>query len=165
MLLYHTYASPIGEISVCGTEKAICGLWFTDQKKVYAPTADLIPGTCDLFEELDRWLELYFSGRDPGVLPPIQVQGTDFQKVVWALVAQIPYGTTVTYGQLAEQLGRSGAAQAVGGAVGHNPAELLIPCHRVVGSGGSLTGYAGGIPRKAALLILERNGLQSRYRP
>ena len=161
MLLYHTYASPIGEISVCGTEKAVCGLWFTDQMKVYAPTADLIPSMCDLFEELDRWLERYFAGRDPGALPPVQVRGTAFQKAVWTLVAQIPYGMTVTYGQLAEHLGRSGAAQAVGGAVGHNPTEILIPCHRVVGSGGALTGYAGGIRRKAALLALEQKNLQS----
>ena len=108
-----------------------------------------------------RWLDLYFAGREPGFLPPLHPAGSTFQQAVWALLLQIPYGQTVTYGELARQLAEKQgrprmSAQAVGGAVGHNKISIIIPCHRVVGTGGSLTGYAGGIDRKVKLLALEQ---------
>ena len=83
------------------------------------------------------------------------MRGTVFQRAVWAEVACIPYGATTTYGEIAQRIGRSGAARAVGAAVGANPLPILIPCHRVIGAGGSLTGYGGGLEVKAALLRLE----------
>lgn len=108
-----------------------------------------------------HWLDVYFAGRDPGALPPLHLLGTPFQQCVWALLRQIPYGTTTTYGQLAvtaaRQLGKDRMApQAVGNAVGRNPVAILVPCHRVVGANGSLTGYAYGVNKKATLLKLEK---------
>ncbi len=110
-----------------------------------------------------RWLDVYFSGGKPDFLPPFLLRGTPFQKEVWEILLTIPYGKTMTYGEIAVLLAaRKGmprmSAQAVGGSVGRNPLTLLVPCHRVVGADGSLTGYAGGIARKAALLALEQEG-------
>ena len=107
-----------------------------------------------------EWLDLYFLGKAPDFMPPFSVSGTKFRKEVWELLLQIPYGQTTTYGELAKKLAARRniarmSAQAVGSAVGHNPVSILIPCHRVIGSDGSLTGYAGGIEKKAALLALE----------
>lgn len=114
------------------------------------------------------WLERYFSGKDPGPVPPLAPQGSAFRQAVWALLQEIPYGQITTYGALTKQLRSRGIAaspQAVGGAVGHNPISILIPCHRVVGSGGSLTGYAGGIEKKCFLLELEGVDLTGLYTP
>ncbi len=110
-------------------------------------------------------MDLYFSGEVPGFLPPIEVQTTPFRRAVWEILLTIPYGQTMTYGEIAERIAvKKGishmSAQAVGGAVGHNPVSLIIPCHRVVGTDGSLTGYAGGIEKKRQLLTLERAELQ-----
>ena len=107
-----------------------------------------------------RWLNVYFSGREPDFTPKLHLIGSDFRQAVWALLLQIPYGQTVTYGQLAARLAAERglarmSAQAVGGAVGRNRISLIIPCHRVLGADGSLTGYAGGLDRKAKLLALE----------
>jgi methylated-DNA-[protein]-cysteine S-methyltransferase len=113
-----------------------------------------------IFTQLGTWLESYFSGYNPNPNFVLNPQGTIFQKKVWKLLLQIPYGKLTTYGKIAEQLAiqeglTSVSAQAVGGAVGHNPVSLLIPCHRVLGANGSLAGYAGGLDKKAALLRLE----------
>ena len=107
-----------------------------------------------------RWLDLYFAGRRPHFIPPLHLTGTEFRMAVWSLLQEIPYGEVTTYGELARQLAQRlevphMSAQAVGGAVGHNAISIIIPCHRVVGAGGSLTGYAGGIDRKVQLLTLE----------
>lgn len=106
-----------------------------------------------------RWLDAYFAGSVPGALPPLRLEGTGFQKAVWALLMDIPYGQTTTYGtiakQLEKQLSKRMSAQAVGGAVGRNPIAILVPCHRVLGANGSLTGYAGGLDKKQALLAIE----------
>ena len=120
--------------------------------------------------EAKRWLDIYFSGREPDFLPPLHPLGTPFRRAVWELLLQIPYGRTVTYGELARRLAaKQGlvhmSAQAVGGAVGHNPISILIPCHRVVGSGGSLTGYAGGIDKKVRLLELEGTDMAGLFLP
>ncbi|MDO4281848.1 MAG: methylated-DNA--[protein]-cysteine S-methyltransferase, partial [Peptococcaceae bacterium] len=114
-----------------------------------------------------RWLEAYFDGQSPEALPPLPAlapQGTSFQKSVWEILRTIPYGQTVTYGDIAARIAaerglKSMAAQAVGHAVAKNPISILIPCHRVVGKNGSLTGYAGGIDKKIALLALEGVGV------
>jgi len=137
--------------------EAVTGLWFADQEKLFVPGArEAEPGRLPVFEALGAWLELYFAGRDPGPIPPVRTAGTPFQEEVWAMLRQIPWGRTVTYKGLAEGLGRRMVCQAVGGAVGRNPVAVLIPCHRVVGADGSLTGYAGGLWRKEALLKLEK---------
>ena len=113
-----------------------------------------------LFADAKRWLDVYFSGREPDFLPPLRYDSTPFRRLICKIMLTIPYGKTMTYGQIAaEAAKRLGAekmsAQAVGGAVGHNPISLMIPCHRVVGTSGSLTGYGGGIARKVKLLELE----------
>lgn len=156
------YDAPLGRILLAADEVGLTGLWF-DGAKYFAdglPTEHTERET-PVLSEARRWLDLYFAGREPGFLPPLHPAGSAFQQAVWALLLQIPYGQTVTYGELARQLavkqGRPRmSAQAVGGAVGHNKISIIIPCHRVVGTGGSLTGYAGGIDRKVKLLALEQ---------
>ena len=155
------YSSPLGRITLASDGQALTGLWF-DGQKYFGAGLGADPSHQDLpvFQEAKAWLDRYFAGQDPGALPPLNPSGTPFRKLVWELLCQIPYGHTVTYGQLAAQIDqRQGVAsmssQAVGGAVGHNPISILIPCHRVVGASGSLTGYAGGVEKKLALLRLE----------
>ena len=159
MTYVNYYASPLGEILLASDGEALTGLWFLGAK-YFARGLDSAAQERDLsvFQSAKAWLDAYFAGREPGALPPMRPAGTDFQRQVWDLLLQIPYGATTTYGALARRLaeGRGRvSAQAVGGAVGHNPISLLIPCHRVVGAGGSLTGYAGGVDKKLALLRLE----------
>lgn len=159
MTYVNQYTSPLGEILLASDGEAITGLWFLGAK-YFARGLDSAARERDLpvFQSAKAWLDAYFAGREPGALPPLHPAGTDFQRQVWDLLLQIPYGATTTYGALARRLaeGRGRvSAQAVGGAVGHNPISLLIPCHRVVGAGGSLTGYAGGVDKKLALLRLE----------
>ncbi len=115
-----------------------------------------VPPTGSGLEQAARWLDIYFSGRDPGFAPPLSLRGTAFERSVWAELMKIPFGQTATYGAIAARLGLPrGAARAVGGAVGRNPVSLVVPCHRVVGANGRLTGYAGGLERKRFLLALE----------
>lgn len=117
---------------------------------------------CDdkILGETKKWLDLYFSGEEPNFTPKLKLEGTEFRRDVWKILLEIPYGETLTYKDIAEKLMASGkyermSSQAVGGAVGHNPISIIIPCHRVVGTSGSLTGYAGGLARKVKLLELE----------
>ena len=152
------YHSPLGRITLASDGEALTGLWFDGQKH-YAETLDREHGESDLpvFAEAERWLDLYFSGEDPGFTPRLYLRGTPFRKAVWETLLAIPYGETVTYGEIAERMRLPrGSARAIGGAVGHNAISLIIPCHRVIGAGGSLAGYAGGIDRKAKLLEMER---------
>lgn len=155
------YDSPLGEITLGSDGNALTGLWF-DGQKYFGDTL----GSCyeeeelPVFTEVIRWLDIYFGGRDPGFTPPLAMKTTAFRQEVWEIMLTIPYGQTMTYGQIAAQIAeRRGlkhmSAQAVGGAVGHNSISLIIPCHRVVGAGGSLTGYAGGIDKKVHLLTME----------
>ena len=159
----YRYPSPIGSITLSSNGTALTGLWF-DGQKYFAQTLSggyeekLLP----VFEETIKWLDIYFSGEIPDFTPELSVQSTPFRKSVWDILLTIPYGQTMTYGEitesLAHQMGKKKmSAQAVGGAVGHNPISIIIPCHRVVGADGSLTGYAGGIDRKKFLLELEGN--------
>ena len=123
-----------------------------------------------VFEKTRRWLDAYFRGEKPDFTPPLSVETTPFRRAVWELLLTIPYGQTMTYGEIAAEIARrrglSGmSAQAVGGAVGRNPISLIIPCHRVVGTGGSLTGYAGGIEKKVKLLELEHTDMRGLFVP
>lgn len=155
MLFLTHYASPLGPILLAADETGLTGLWFEAQK--YFPSflgVDYQEKETPVLTETVRWLDVYFSGKDPGFLPPLHPQGSPFRQTVWDILLTIPRGQTMTYGEIARRLGVR-SAQAVGGAVGHNPISILIPCHRVVGSDGSLTGYAGGFDRKTRLLQLE----------
>lgn len=165
------YASPLGGILLAADDIGLTGLWF-DGQKYYADNlpAEHIERETPILVEAKRWLDVYFTGNEPDFKPPLHPVGSAFRLAVWELLLQIPYGQTVTYGELARQLAeKQGAehmsAQAVGGAVGHNPISLIIPCHRVVGTHGSLTGYAGGIDRKTKLLELEHIDTQKFFVP
>lgn len=160
MEAFSFFPSPLGEMILASDGESLTGLWFLGQK--HAPPLSTDPEQADLpvFAQARAWLAAYFQGKDPGPAPLLRPAGTPFQQAVWQLLLGIPYGRTTTYkalaGQLAGQRGlESMSAQAVGGAVGRNPISILIPCHRVMGSDGSLTGYAGGLDRKRALLELE----------
>lgn len=162
------YPSPLGDILLAADDTGLTGLWFEGQK-YYALNLDQKneERKLPLLEGAKEWLDLYFSGKKPDFSVPLHLIGTEFQKEVWEFLLAIPYGKTITYGEIAGKLAaRRGlphmSARAVGGAVGHNPISILVPCHRVVGSNGSLTGYAGGIDRKVKLLTLEGADLGKR---
>lgn len=162
MVAVGKYVSPIGEITFAGKEEGLTGLWFDGQKYFGAGLPEQYEQKeIPVFAEARRWLDLYFQGKDPGFTPKLCMETSAFRKEVWEILLKIPYGKTMTYKEIAQILARqrglsSMSAQAVGGAVGHNPISLMIPCHRVVGTNGSLTGYAGGIEKKKALLELEK---------
>lgn len=165
------YASPLGGILLAANDIGLTGLWF-DGQKYYADNlpAEHIERETPILVEAKRWLDVYFTGNEPDFMPPLHPVGSAFRQAVWELLLQIPYGQTVTYGELARQLAEKQglarmSAQAVGGAVGHNPISLIIPCHRVVGTHGSLTGYAGGIDKKIKLLELEHIDTQKFFVP
>lgn len=156
MTYTYNYSSHLGEILLAANDNSLTGLWFCGAKYFAAGLEDereekLTPA----IKETLRWLDEYFSGSEPGFMPPVELFGSDFRRRVWTELMDIPYGETVTYGELAKRLGVK-SAQAVGGAVGHNPISIVVPCHRVLGADGSLTGYAGGVDKKARLLELER---------
>ena len=157
------YCSPLGRMTLVSNGKELTGLWFEGQK--YSSIAqDSIAHDKDnlpVFQETIRWLDTYFGGEIPDFTPPIRMHGTVFRQMVWEILLTIPYGQTTTYGKIARRVAREKkvpvmSAQAVGGAVGHNDIALIIPCHRVVGKNGSLTGYAAGLDKKAYLLKMEK---------
>ena len=158
----HHYVSPLGGITAASDGDALTGLWFDGQKYFGAQLSpDYEERSLPVFDLTDRWLDIYFSGHEPGFTPPLQLRTTPFRRAVWNILLKIPYGQTMTSGEIAARIAkREGmsrqSARAVGGAVAHNAISLIIPCHRVVGADGSLTGYAGGIDRKIRLLELER---------
>lgn len=171
MIFIQHYDSPMGGILLAADEVGLTGLWF-DGQKYFArdlPTERIERNTPAL-SETGRWLDIYFTGKEPDFMPPLHPIGSAFRQSVWKILLQIPYGQTTTYGEIARQLaekqGRSKmSAQAVGGAVGHNEISILIPCHRVVGTSGSLTGYAGGINKKIRLLELEHADMHRFFIP
>ena len=171
MQYVHSYPSPLGGILLAADDCGLTGLWFEGQKYfAYGLTTAHEEKALPVFADADRWLDAYFSGQAPEFMPPIHLIGTDFQLAVWALLQQIPYGQTMTYGAIAAKLAAqkglpSMSAQAVGSAVGKNPVSILVPCHRVVGTSGSLTGYAGGIDRKIKLLTLEKADMHRLFTP
>lgn len=156
-----TYLSPLGRILLAGNHSGITGLWFEGQKYFARGLAlEHKERELPVFEEAKSWLDIYFAGREPEFMPSVHMIGTPFQMTVWEILQQIPYGATMTYGEIAQVIAEKKelshmSAQAVGGAVGHNAVSILIPCHRVVGTKGSLTGYAGGLDKKVKLLTLE----------
>lgn len=152
------YSSPLGEMVIVSDGEAICGVWFYGQKYFLSSIKEKIIQKDDLaiFKEVKEWFDDYFKGLNPEINFKLKPEGTEFRLRVWKILTEIPYGKTVTYGQIASRLSHAMSAQAVGGAVGHNPISILIPCHRVLGADGKLTGYAGGIDRKMALLKLEK---------
>lgn len=167
----HHYDSPLGGITEASDGDHLIGLWF-DGQKYFADTLDSDCEEKDLlvFRQTDKWLDIYFSGKEPGFTPPINMKTTEFRKSVWKIMLNIPYGNTMTYGEIAEKLAKDTgitrmSAQAVGGAVGHNSISLIIPCHRVVGANGNLTGYAGGIEKKMKLLEMESIDISGFYVP
>ncbi|NPD90858.1 methylated-DNA--[protein]-cysteine S-methyltransferase [Xylanibacter muris] len=155
------YTSPIGEMTMASNGEALTGLWF-DGQKYFADTlcSKHYERNLPVFTQTCRWLDIYFSGKSPGFIPPLLMKTTDFRKRIWEILLTIPFGQTMTYGEIAgiiaRKSGKNMSAQAVGGAVGHNSISLIIPCHRVIGSDGSLTGYAGGMEKKKWLLEMER---------
>ena len=165
------YDSPLGGILLAADVVGLTGLWFDGQKyfaRGLSPERE--ERELPVLLEAKRWLDIYFTGKEPDFLPPLHSIGSAFRRSVWEILLQIPYGRTTTYGEIARQLaGTAGlsrmSAQAVGGAVGHNEISIIIPCHRVVGTSGSLTGYAGGIERKVKLLELERADMTGFFVP
>ena len=155
-----TYPSPLGLITITSTEDALVGLWIEGQKYFIGSLKEPLTKCPDLpiLIQARQWLDRYFAGEQPSLTElKLAPMGSDFRQRVWSILCQIPYGETTTYGEIAKQvaaeLGRETmSAQAIGGAVGHNPISIIIPCHRVVGANGSLTGYAGGIDKKIWLL-------------
>ena len=149
------YDSPLGSLLMTSDGEALTGLSFGDE-----PLAEQETQALPVFVDTCRWLDLYFSGKVPDFTPQLSLQGTDFRRAVWEILRTIPYGQTISYGEIADMIARERrmekmSAQAVGGAVGHNPVGIIVPCHRVIGKSGSLTGYGGGIWRKEWLLKLE----------
>ena len=162
MTYIYNYASPLGIITLAGNGESLTGLWFDEQK--YFPhklISESIESELPIFKQTVKWLDIYFSGNIPDFTPPISLNTTQFRKAVNDILLTIPYGQTMTYGEIANIIAEQNgvermSAQAVGGAVGHNPISIIIPCHRVVGADGSLTGYAGGLNKKIELLKLEK---------
>ena len=166
------YLSPLGKIVLAadGTGEFLTGLWFEGQAYFAAGLSERREARrLPVFDRAVEWLNRYFSGVVPAFTPPLLLRGTPFRRRVWNTLLTVPYGAVVSYGELAGMIfrddgdpdGKEGnaGARAVGSAVSHNPVSLIVPCHRVVGADGSLTGYAGGIGRKLRLLELERGGL------
>lgn len=165
------YISPLGKILLAADEEGITGLWFEYQKYyAYQLEKEQEEKEVPVFVQTKQWLDIYFSGKEPNFMPSLHLKGTEFQKSVWAVLQTIPYGQTMTYGEIARIIAQKRglphmSAQAVGGAVGHNPVSILVPCHRVVGTNGNLTGYAGGIEKKQALLSLEHVPMEGFFVP
>ncbi len=171
MQYINDYDSPIGRIVLAADDIGLTGLWFEGQK-YFALYLQKEHEEKDLpiFEETKRWLDIYFSGTEPNFKLPLHFVGSDFQNEVWEILYSIPYGTTMTYGEIAKQIAEKRglnkmSAQAVGGAVGKNEISIIVPCHRVVGTNGSLTGYAGGMDKKIALLELEKVSMENYFVP
>ena len=154
------YSSPIGQILLASDGENLTGLWIENQKYFADTINQYEDKNLPVFGKTKLWLDSYFNGEMPEIDFPLKPKGSAFRQMVWKKLLQIPYGETVTYGEISKKLkmetGKTISAQAVGGAVGHNPISIIIPCHRVVGANGNLTGYAAGIDKKKYLLDLER---------
>ncbi len=164
MFYYTNYKSPVGNLTIASDEKSIVGLWIENQKYFKETIHSKLIRKDDLpiLNQARKWLDRYFKKQNPSYKElKLNPEGNSFRKIVWNHLLEIPYGKTTTYGEIAKkvakELGKEKmSAQAIGGAVGHNPISIIIPCHRVVGKNGDLTGYAGGIETKKKLLELEK---------
>ena len=168
MICTSKYFSPLGKILLASDEIGLTGLWFYKQK-YFARNLDPLheEKENETIQKTKSWLDEYFKGKEPTVKVPLHLIGTDFQLMVWKILQTIPFGKFMTYGDIAKLLSQHRnskvSAQAVGNAVGHNPISIIIPCHRVVGKDGNLTGYAGGIDKKIKLLELEGLNMKQFY--
>ena len=157
----HNYQSPLGEIVIASDDTAITSLWLVGQRHFDIELEGCIADKdLPIFDEVSHWLDIYFTGNNPGEIPAVHMNGTLFQLEVWQILQTIPYGKLITYREIAEIIAKKRgiakmSARAVGNAIGRNPISILVPCHRVVGSNGKLTGYASGIEKKIKLLKLE----------
>lgn len=171
MIFIQHYDSPLGGILLAADETGLTGLWFDGQKFfAHDLPAGRVEQNTPALSEVKRWLDIYFTGKEPDFMPPLHPIGSAFRRSVWDILLRIPYGQTTTYGEIARQLAEKQgrpriAAQAVGGAVGHNKISIIIPCHRVVGTNGRLTGYAGGIDKKVKLLEWEHTDMTGLFVP
>lgn len=168
----HFYDSPLGELVMSSEGSALIGLGLASQQAAGAAIAGSRPQekSLPIFQETARWLDSYFRGRAPSFTPKLKLSGSDFQKRVCEIVLTIPFGKTITYGEIAAQIARERgisrmSAQAVGGAVGANPILIIVPCHRVIGADGNLTGYGAGMERKIQLLTLEKVDMTNLFVP
>lgn len=165
------YESALGDIMLTADEIGLRGVWLGGQKYAANPfSGECISQETPILTETKEWLDVYFSGKEPKFTPPLHPMGSAFRQAVWQILLQIPYGQTTTYGEIAKQMAKMKniprmSAQAVGGAVGHNEISIVIPCHRVVGTNGNLTGYGGGIDKKIALLKVEHVDMSQFYVP
>ena len=149
----HKYNSPLGDLTVVVEENFLTGIWYPGNEPAGLPARVSQQASTTMMSVI-RWLDTYFGGSIPDFLPPLNPAGTPFRHKVWKQLLTIPYGATTSYGAIAQAIGCR-SARAIGNAVGHNPVSIIIPCHRVVGTDGSLTGYAGNLDRKSYLLNLE----------
>ena len=163
------YESQLGGILLAADEIGLTGLWF-DGQKYFASTVkgETEDKSLPVFEKSKKWLDIYFSGEEPDFTPKLSLNGSKFRKTVWDILLTIPYGSVMTYGEIARIMAKQSgiakmSAQAVGGAVGHNPVSIIVPCHRVVGTNGNLTGYAGGIDKKISLLKNEKTDISKMF--
>lgn len=172
MLYIHHYQSPLGGITMSSNGEALTALRFDCQKQnscfLEKDQEKIVNTTDHAIKETEKWLDTYFRGIAPNFMPPILLDGTEFQETVWNILLCIPYGEIITYGQIADKIAKERglermSAQAVGGAVSHNPIALIIPCHRVMGKNNNLTGYAGGIDKKIKLLMMEGIDMTEMY--
>ena len=163
------YQSPLGDMLLAADEIGLTGLWFEGQN-YFADTLpdEHIQQETEILRETKKWLDMYFTGEEPKFTPHLHPAGSEFRQAVWEILLQIPYGQTISYGEIARKMAEMKkishmSAQAVGGAVGHNKISIIIPCHRVVGANGNLTGYAGGIDKKISLLELEHADMRNLF--
>jgi methylated-DNA-[protein]-cysteine S-methyltransferase len=160
-----TTDTTLGKIYLASDGEHLSGLWFEGQKHFPLSILEMEQSSSlDIFKKTNHWLELYFNRQIPDFTPALKPKGTDFRHRVWDILLEIPYGEIFTYGDIAKKLNMN-CARAVGGAVGHNPISIIIPCHRVVGANGSLTGYSGGIGVKVRLLELEGADMSKLFVP
>lgn len=164
---FYEYKSAIGDITITSNETGITEVRFKRQSENEEPHDKIYKETSTI-KDAKKWLDIYFSGENPEFVPPLNAVGTEFQKLVWKMLLEIPYGKTTTYGEIARKIAEiknvsQMSAQAVGGAVGKNPIAIIIPCHRVVGKNGNMTGYAYGIGKKIALLDIEGTDIKNYY--
>ena len=155
------YSSPLGKIILTAQNNALTGLYFDGQKYLPDTSALLENNQLPIFLQTAQWLDIYFQGKNPCFTPPLLMIGSDFRQSVWQMLMKVPFGKTISYKEIAQKIAHQQnrlhmSPQAIGNAVGHNPISLIIPCHRVIGSNGHLTGYAGGIDKKISLLKLEK---------
>ncbi len=155
-LSYKYVTSPVGKLKLVATEAGLFAILWENDNPRRVPLKGLVEKNDQrILVETERQLKEYFAGKRDEFSIPLDMRGTTFQKEVWCALLEIPFGRTLSYGEIAKQLGRPTASRAVGAANGRNPISIVVPCHRVIGSSGKLTGFAGGLDAKAYLLNLE----------